>query len=130
MERRLELRIPAYASYEARVAIRRKQQDRSALKKNIESQMREFGRMRPFSDLVSVFDAALPALTKANDDETGLFLKVMLKLSMSASFIPLTDKAAALVDVHRELRISAGEADLLIFSSVVSDLHERAAGEA
>lgn len=126
-ELRIVLRIPVYALHEAQTALRRKVKDDAGLPlvKSIEQQIREFRRMRPFSQRVEALEAALTALSDVNERKIALLEAVIDDLASTVRYIPLIHDAIDLVRVFRGMKVLAGEGDLLIFASVMSELIER-----
>ncbi|HYI09655.1 MAG TPA: hypothetical protein VEK57_11380 [Thermoanaerobaculia bacterium] len=81
--------------------------------------------MRPFAGMVDVLETALSALRNATESKIALLEEKIRDLEPAAVYLPLTHNAVESVQVFRAIRVTSGEDDLLIFSSVMSDLEDR-----
>jgi hypothetical protein len=125
-DRRIDLRLPAYAFYEARLALRLKQQARSDLKSRVISEMGELKRRRPFAAMATVFEGAPAVLTEVTAAETALLNDVIKELDDCTSDIPFDRRASWDLEIFRMVRLVNGEGDLIILACVMSDLDKRA----
>jgi hypothetical protein len=125
-KQQIALRLPAYAFYEARQALRRKQQMRRTLTNDLAAEVTELGRMRPFANVVDPLVSAGAVLTNVTATESALLDDVAGELDACTSDIPFDRRASWDLEIFRMVRLLKGDGDLIILSCVMSDLEKRA----
>jgi hypothetical protein len=123
-QQRIALRIPAYALPETRTALRRRASIQDGVARDLEYQYRDLDRMRS-PDVADLYRTSAKELKSTASNERNRLEAVSKELLRTAELVPLDREIIRLSERFRALEVLTGDADLLIFASVMRDLEQR-----
>jgi predicted nucleic acid-binding protein len=125
---RITLRLPSFCVAEARMSLARRTRERARFQSELERQIREISRSRPYSDMQDRSVALLSALIDSGEKERQRLDGTLDRVMRSGQVLPTTEDV--LRSAHTaETQFSLSTQDSIVYASVVRDFaHEPGAG--